>query len=277
MTYTELLDSEWVFDDSLTAKLIVTVRPNVQYSKINDVDDLTVPASSLSDNLQSFLDNSATGDVHFIVQGESIAAHSQILSARSDVFSRQFSNGMQESVTKEVVIDDCDPVVFKAFLRFLYSDNFECLDTVVEEKRSDPYFDDDAIARVSINDSSVSSHEVNRQEKLQQLLAISHKYQINRLQIWCEASLCKRISLEGVCSTLCQAHLFEAKRLEEKCLDFIKANMNDVVKTDSFGWLSQDWPQVSLKIILHNASVPKANATTAIEKQQNARKRKREE
>jgi len=268
MSYNDLLDSEWVFEDSLTAKLIVKVRPNVVYHKTNDVDDYTVPPPSLSDNLQFLLDNSGSSDVNFVVQGESIAAHSQILSARSDVFNTQFACGMQESVTKEVMIDDCDPIVFKAFLRFLYSDSFDCLD---------PYFDDDAAPRVSINDSSAASHEINRHEKLQMLLAISHRYQISRLQLWCEANLCKRISIEGVCPTLCQAHLFEAKQLEEKCLDFIKANMNDVVKTDSFGSLSQDWPQVSLKIILHTSSVPKNNALTAMEKQENARKRKREE
>lgn len=277
MNYMELLESEWVSDDSLTAKLIVKVRPNVVYHKTNDVDDVTIPPSSLSDNFLSFLDSSLSGDVTFVVQGESISAHSPILSARSEVFNRQFNHGWQESKTKEVVIDDCDPAVFKAFLRFLYSDNFDCLESVVEAKCSDPYFDDDAVGRVSVNDACVPSHENNRHEKLQQLLAMSHKYHISRLQIWCEANLCKRISIEGVCSTLCQAHLYESKKLEEKCLDFIKANMNDVVKTDSFGTLSQDWPQVSLKIILHTAAVPKASAATALEKQENARKRKREE
>jgi len=275
MSYNELLDSEWVFDDCLTTKLIVRVRPNVVYHKTNDVDDVTVPPPTLSDNLQSYLESSAGSDVNFIVQGESIRAHSQILSARTDVFKRQFSCGLQESMSKEVVIDDCDPGVFKAFLRFLYSDSFDCLESVVEEKRDSSYSDDDLAARDRIVESSASSNE--RHEKLQQLLAVSHKYEITRLQHWCEANLCKRISIEGVCSTLCQAHLFESKQLEEKCLDFIKSNINDVVKTDTFGTLSQDWPQVSLKILLHASSIPKNNALTAMEKQENARKRKRED
>ena len=112
---------------------------------------------------------------------------------------------------------------------------------------------------------------------LQQVLALAHKYQMNRLQQWCERELCECISVEDVCSVLCQAHLYECKKLEDKCLDFIKDRMNDVVKTDAFGPLSREWPQVSLKITLHNAHVSASNAATAMEKQLHARKRKRDE
>merc|ERR1711988_161287 len=111
---------------------------------------------------------------------------------------------------------------------------------------------------------------------LQQLLAVSHKYQISRLRLWCERQLCECISIEHVCSVLCQAHLYEAKKLEEKCLNFIKTHMTEVVKTDAFGSLCAEWPQVSLKVTLHNAGVPESAAAAAVEKQENVRKRKRE-
>merc|ERR1712216_495982 len=109
-----------------------------------------------------------------------------------------------------------------------------------------------------------------------QLLALSHKYQVARLQVWCEKELCAQISIEDVCSVLSQAHLYDATQLQKSCLDFIKANMKDVVKTDAFVRLGQDWPQVSLKITLHLAEVPENIATMAIEKHQTARKRKRD-
>ena len=48
-----------------------------------------------------------------------IHAHSQILSARSEVFRKQLTSGMQEEVSKVIRIEDCDAVTFRAFLQFL--------------------------------------------------------------------------------------------------------------------------------------------------------------
>merc|ERR1719379_3117539 len=112
---------------------------------------------------------------------------------------------------------------------------------------------------------------------LRQLLAVSHKYQVTRLQVWCERKLSQLISIEEACSVLVQAHLFEAKQLEKKCLDFITANKSEVVKRESFASLSQQWPQVSLKIFLRVASVSEGTATTAMEVQETVRKRKRDD
>merc|ERR1711924_27617 len=105
----------------------------------------------------------------------------------------------------------------------------------------------------------------------QQLLAVSHKYQVLRLSLWCESQLCECISVEHVCPLLCQAHLYEAKELEKTCLEFIRVNMNDVANTDAFASLGNKWPQVSLKITLHNAFVPDGTAASVVEKQENAR------
>merc|ERR1712060_637606 len=103
----------------------------------------------------------------------------------------------------------------------------------------------------------------------------SHKYQEIRLLRWTERELCKHISMEDVCPVLCQAHLYEAKVLEEKCLAFIVAHKNDVAKSVAFGTLSHEWPQVSLKIALRLAGVSDDSAATAMKNHENARKRKR--
>merc|ERR1712150_189792 len=103
-----------------------------------------------------------------------------------------------------------------------------------------------------------------------------HKYQVSRLQRWCEHGLCGCVSIEGACSLLCEAHLYEAKSLEMHCLEFIKVNFRKVVETDAFASLAQDWPQVHLKITLHNAGFEENVRAATLEKQQNARKRKRE-
>ena len=41
-------------------------------------------------------------DVAFLVQGERIMGHSQILAARSTVFEHHLNSGMKESITKEL-------------------------------------------------------------------------------------------------------------------------------------------------------------------------------
>merc|ERR1719316_1089976 len=95
-----------------------------------------VPPSRLCDNLLLLLDSALGSDVTFKVQGEIIKAHSPILSAQSEVLQRQFSCGMQESISKEVTVEDCKPNIFRAFLRYLYSDSFDCIDSLISSNTS---------------------------------------------------------------------------------------------------------------------------------------------
>jgi hypothetical protein len=267
LDYDQLQTSEWVVDDMLRVKLKVELRGDVDIKESEDTIGITVPQSTLGDDFAQILECGAGADVKFDVQGEEIRAHSPILSARSEVLKRQLSCGMQESLSKQIKVEDCDPPVFKAMLLYLYSDSFSHIESFLAQQTSD-------------NEESGSKSSTNRQtkmSKLQQILATSHKYQLSRLQLWCERELRACISVEHVCDVLCQAHLYEAKKLEEKCLEYIKVHMQEVVKTDSFGALNQAWPKVSLKIILHQANVSEKVAETAMEKQDNARKRKRDE
>jgi len=105
---------------------------------------------------------------------------------------------------------------------------------------------------------------------LQNVLAVSHKYQVPRLQLWCEQQLCDRISKKQVCSILCQAHLYEAKQLENACLTFIKENMEAVVATPGFGSLSGKWPEVMLKINIFIAGLSESAASAAVKAQQHS-------
>ena len=67
-------------------------------------------------------DSGRGADVTFVVKGEAIRAHSQILLARSDVFASELLGGMQESISKEIVVEDCEGEIFKAMLQFLYTE-----------------------------------------------------------------------------------------------------------------------------------------------------------
>lgn len=50
---------------------------------------------------------------------------------------------------------------------------------------------------------------------LQKLLSVSHLYQVQRLRLWCEHKLCECLTVVDAFSILCQAHLYEAKQLEQ--------------------------------------------------------------
>jgi len=266
LTHEQLTKSEWVADDVLTVKLDVAVRTNICSDETDESPEnwIAVPASSLTDDLLALLDSGVNSDLVFIVQGETIHAHSQVLGARSEVLRTQLACGIQEAISKRVSIEDCQPRVFKAFLRYLYSDDFGAIEKFLNDDKG--------------GDSSRHVDEKSTaKESVQQLLALAHKYELSRLQLWCERQLGESISTDNVCSVLCQAHLYMAVKLEKKCLDFIKQNMNEVFTTEAFGSLQQKWPQVSLKITAHLASVPEEKVAVAMEVQQKTGKRKRDD
>lgn len=272
MSHEELLSSEWVADDTLTAKLNVLVRPKVDFIETEFKDAVvTVPSSNNNEKLLQLFESGVNSDVVFVIQGEEVKAHSVILSAFSEVFQRQFACGMEETTSKRVVIEDCEPTTFKAFLRYLYSSDFAHLGITKAETTSTGTGSDHN------RDTSSSSKSIHseRMNFLRQVLALSHKYQETRLLRWTERELSEHITIEDVCPVLCQAHLYEAKVLEEKCLAFIVANKNAVAKSDAFGTLSHEWPQVNLKIALRLAGVSDDSTAIAMKNHENARKRKR--
>merc|ERR1712228_762067 len=129
----------------------------------------------MAKELLAFLDTGKNSDVVIHVEGEAIKAHSQILSSRSEVFDKLLNGGMCESVSKEIRIEDCSALAFKALLRFLYTDDLSCMEEAMPK------------------DSS-SSTSVCRATWLQSVLAASHKYALPRLQAWCEQKLTERIT-----------------------------------------------------------------------------------
>ena len=50
------------------------------------------------------------------------------------MLQRQLVRGLQETAQQQVVIEDCDPMIFKAFLRHLYTDSFALLEGLIAEK-----------------------------------------------------------------------------------------------------------------------------------------------
>jgi len=99
--------------------------------------------------------------------------------------------------------------------------------------------------------------------KLQAVLAAAHKYQVPRLQLWTEQQLCGVISCEMVCSLLGLAHVYEATALERNCLEFMAANMANVVARPDFTSLSAD---CLVKFNMHCAGVEPAGPSGGVKR-----------
>jgi speckle-type POZ protein len=260
LTHGQLLRSEWVENDALTVKVVLETRREISVPCVPHTSDeelkeseIQVSAPSLAKNLLLMFESGKHSDVSFDVSGEKFDAHVNILSARSNVLDRELSCGMQESEKRKVVIHDCSPAAFKAMLQFLYTDDFVHVEQMVQAAEAGGGLDDDL--------------QQKRMSLLQDLLAVTHKYEVSRLQLWCERQLSQHISLNGVCSVLIQAHLHDAAQLEQACLKFMKESFQDVVTTASFGRLMKDWPQVALKITIYNAGVTAERAKAAADAQ----------
>ena len=250
MRHEQLLTSQWVVDGALTAKFELEVRPNVELDPMPlKRASIGIPPSTIAAEFVAMLDQGRGADVTFVVQGERVAAHSQILSARSSVFDCQLNSGMKESISKEIVVHDCDAETFKALLKFVYTDDL----ARIEE-----------LAQVDKNEPSVALDKLPA-PFLQKLFSVSHLYQVSRLRIWCEHKLCQCLTVSDAFSILCQAHLYEAKKLEHACLTFIKENLAPVVSSMAFAKGCKEWPEVVFKIHAANAGLDEQSATIALE------------
>ena len=84
LTHEQLLQSEWVQDDVLTVKCILKVRlaepPEIEAEAFPKKAEL--PRPTLACDMQKLLEKSTNSDVQFMVQDETIQAHSSVLCAR---------------------------------------------------------------------------------------------------------------------------------------------------------------------------------------------------
>ena len=75
----------------------------------------------LQNDFLKLLNTEDQSDVTFVVQGESIKTHKNILMARCPYFERMFNSQMKESDDNQVIITDFCPEVFRELLKFLYA------------------------------------------------------------------------------------------------------------------------------------------------------------
>uniref|UniRef100_A0A0E0QZE2 BTB domain-containing protein n=1 Tax=Oryza rufipogon TaxID=4529 RepID=A0A0E0QZE2_ORYRU len=163
---------------------------------------VSVPPSELRRDLGGLLDTGSGGDVVFQVGGEAFTAHRGLLAARSPVLAAALYGPMMEGGGLQggvaIKIDDMDPLVFKALLRYAYTDSLP------------PQMQQGEL-------------EEEGRAMAQHLLAAADRYGMERLRLLCEAQLCKHIEVASVASILILADQHGCSGLKNACFEFLKS------------------------------------------------------
>ncbi|KAJ1267830.1 hypothetical protein BS78_07G087900 [Paspalum vaginatum] len=132
---------------------------------------------------------------------KTFSAHKVLLAARSPVFKAELFGAMREAKEQLVTIKDMQPVVFRALLRFIYTDSL-------------PHMD-----------GREGDGNCNK-EMLQHLLVAADRYAVDRMKVVCESMLCKDLDAENVSDILALAYQHNCDRLKDICLEFVTSSSN---------------------------------------------------
>ncbi|XP_044431220.1 BTB/POZ and MATH domain-containing protein 1-like [Triticum aestivum] len=197
MSARELEASCYLKDDSFTVQCTVTVLKDLAEVTIRDDGPLpVVPSSGLYHHLGELLRSGTAADVEFIVSGESLVAHKNILAARSPVLMSEFFGHMREASSRVVVIEDMEAAAFKAMLHFIYTD------TVPAEL--DGHGEDEAA-------TSMAQH----------LLVAADRYGLDSLKLICVNKLFSCITADTAVAILVLADQHNCSQLKAKCAEFL--------------------------------------------------------
>ncbi|KAJ1690530.1 hypothetical protein LUZ63_014685 [Rhynchospora breviuscula] len=123
-------------------------------------------AGGLCDDIKKLWREGERFDVTFEVEGEKIFAHRFILAARSPVFAAELYGSMTEAKSSCIEIKDMKAEVFRALLRFVYTDDYET----------------DKIKFLSV-------------ELVHDLFIAADRYALEKLKVQCQQRLCMALSI----------------------------------------------------------------------------------
>ncbi|CAM0902618.1 unnamed protein product [Alopecurus aequalis] len=181
----------------------------------------TRPSAFLHQHLEDLLKNGEGADVKFTVDGQLFCAHKCVLAARSPVFKAELLGPMKEGTARCIQIDDMQPAIFEALLRFIYTD---CL----PEKRK--FYEAAA---------------------MQHLLVATDRYGVDMLKFICETRLAETIDVDSVAATLALAEQYSCSQLRRACIGFVASPdmLGAIMRTDGFRHLVASCPSVMEQIL----------------------------
>lgn len=222
--YMELLHHGILKNDSFTLQCEVVVLD--RFHAVKTAPFVEVPPPDLQRHFGELLLSGEASDVTFQAGGVRFNAHRCVLAARSPVFKAELLGSMKEGTSNFVNIEDMEPRVFEAVLKFIYTDMLP---------------------------------EVNKKEEAamsQHLLEAADRFNLQRLRLLCEDKLCGCIDTSSVVNTLVLAEQHSCQGLKEKCFEFLRSTgLNAVMATDGFNHLANSCPtileELMSKVSLH--------------------------
>ncbi|XP_075543635.1 protein roadkill-like [Dermacentor variabilis] len=161
-----------------------------------EVASSPLPQCRLSEDLEWLLDSQNYADVTFKVGDEVFQAHRSILAARSAAFRQMLEYPVEEQAVDGVVIEDVEPDVFAAILRFAYTGRVP--EPIVKPKS---------------------------------LLKAADRYNMDLLKASCELALISCLSEESAADILILAEEHNAVTLRNATLDLIGSSADAVEET----------------------------------------------
>ncbi|XP_034570016.1 BTB/POZ and MATH domain-containing protein 1 [Setaria viridis] len=181
----------------------------------------TVPPSDLHKDLGRLLASGKGVDVKLKVRDKLFLAHKNVLAARSSVFMAELFGPLKEGEADSVEIHDMEPVVFKAMLDFIYTDN-------VPEVRTG-------------EEIAMAQH----------LLVAADRYDLKRLKMICEHNLCSRITKKTAATTLVLAEQHGCNGLKKACFAFLSSlgSLKAVMDTQGYDHLRSSCPSLHDELV----------------------------
>jgi speckle-type POZ protein len=215
------LAARYLKNDTLTLQCAITVLKELPEPTIT-AEEMAATSYTLNQHLGELLQSGTGADVTFLVSGESFPAHKNILAARSPVFMAEFFGETKEKSSQAVAIDDMEVGVFKALLRFIYTD------TVPEFEKQE--------------EALMAEH----------LFAAADRYGLDRLKLICVGKLSSGISVHTAAMMLALAEQHSCSLLKAKCVEFILGGpeiLNSVLETDGYKHLEASCPLVVIDLL----------------------------
>ena len=211
---------KYVKEDSLTLNCKLTYEVENNISLQAKVPRLEEPDEDhITRQLGVLLNTGRMSDISFVIERQKFKAHKNILSTRSQIFSEMFEINGMVSPLETLKIEDCEPKVFEAMLRFIYTD------------------------------------EISETEEIaKKLLPLAKKYQVKLLQKKCEEILLNYISTENCAEMLLLADTQEALLLKKDALDYFRHHSGEIFKTTGWKTLRQTRPHLGVEIFEFTAS-----------------------
>jgi speckle-type POZ protein len=158
--------------------------------------------------------NKDFSDVILAVGESKIHAHKLILSARSEYFAAMFRSSFKESKEKVVEIED-DEELFKRMIQIFYTNNVSEVDV----------------------------------EMVLDLMMLARKYLVEETMIAsCEKIIIKNMTIKNCLEVLLVADSIQSKSLKDRCIGFISANVQSVMKSPGWKTLMAEKPDLAIEV-----------------------------